>query len=419
MKQAAAQGQPPLSNNIRKGIDQMSTSAESVEQVQEDFIPLCVPEIRGNEWQYIKDCLDTNFVSSVGVYVNRFERMVAGYVGTSHGVATASGTAALHVALLVAGVEPDDEVLVSALTFIAPANAIRYVGAWPVFIDADPTYWQMDEQKVVNFLEQECRWANSELRNKTSGRRIKAILPVHILGHPVDMRRILELAQKYDLRVVEDATESLGAKYRERMVGHLGDIGCFSFNGNKTITAGGGGMMCIDDQEWAKHAKYLSTQARDDTQEYIHENIGYNYRLTNIQAALGVAQMEKLDEYIGIKREIAQRYTSALTGTPGITCAQEAPWAFSTFWQYTILIDEERTRINSRQVIHELGQRNIQARPLWGPINEQRPYRDCQAYQIEVTPRLYREALSLPSSVGLREADQTRVVAAVRDILEA
>jgi len=194
------------------------------------FIPLCVPEIRGNEWAYIKECLDTNFVSSIGVYVDRFERDIAARVGTRYAVATASGTAALHIALLVAGIQPDDEVLVSTLTFIAPVNAIRYVGAYPVFVDAEPDYWQMDVHKAIEFLEDECQWINGELRDKATGRRVKAIVPVGILGHPVDMDPLIAIARKYKLMIIEDATESFGAKYKGRMAGRLGDIACLSFD---------------------------------------------------------------------------------------------------------------------------------------------------------------------------------------------
>ena len=220
-----------------------------------ESIPLCVPAIGGNEWAYLKECLDTTFVSSVGPFVDRFEREVAARVGTRFGVATASGTAALHTALMVAGVKPEDEVLVSTLTFIAPANAVRYAGAWPVFIDAEPEYWQMDPEKVKTFLERDCVWKQGALLNKATGRRVRALLPVHVLGHPVDMDPMLELARKYNLLVIEDATECLGAAYKGRATGHLGDIACFSFNGNKIITTGGGGMIVTDREDWASRGE--------------------------------------------------------------------------------------------------------------------------------------------------------------------
>lgn len=395
------------------------------------FIPLCVPEIRGNEWTYIKECLNTNWVSSVGAFVDRFERELAAFVGTEYAVATVNGTAALHIALLVTGVQPDDEVLVSTLTFIAPANAIRYVGAWPVFIDAEPEYWQMDLQKMVDFLEQECRWKNGALYNKNSGRQVKAIVPVHVLGHPVDMAPLLEAARKYNLIVIEDATESLGAKYlragreqpitegeqavsfsqRPPYVGSLGDIACFSFNGNKIITTGGGGMIVTDNEVWARRAKYLTTQAKDDPLEYIHHEIGYNYRLTNTQAAMGCAQLEQLDEYIATKRRIAATYTQALTDVPGITPMREAPWAFSIYWMYTVLVDQVQYGIDSRALLQQLDRARIQTRPLWQPIHQSEAYKNCYIpYGGKVSEQLNRQALSLPCSVGLESQDQQHVI---------
>jgi perosamine synthetase len=304
------------------------------------FVPLIVPEIRGNEWRYVKECLDTNWVSSGGGYVDRFERLMAERAGTKFAVATVNGTAALHIALLLAGVERDDEVLVSALTFIAPANAIRYANAWPVFIDAEPCYWQMDPTRVVDFLERGCHWDGQALRNRQTGRRVKAILPVHILGHPVDLDPILAVAEKYALPVIEDATEGLGARYKGKNLGGIGQAGCFSFNGNKIITTGGGGALVTDNAEWAARAKYLTTQAKDDPVEYIHGAIGYNYRLTNLLAAMGCAQMEQLDDFIEAKRQIANRYLEPLATLPGLRLPQEADWAFSTFWMYTIQVDQ-------------------------------------------------------------------------------
>ena len=377
-------------------------------------IPLSVPEIHGNEWKYVKECLDSNWVSSAGPFVDRFERMVADYVGTHHSVATVNGTAALHMALLVAGVEPDDEVLVPALTFIAPANAVRYAGAWPIFVDAEPAYWQMDAQKVTDFLEHRCLWTNSELRNKNSGRRVRAIVPVHILGHPCDMDPIVDLARKFKLVVIEDATESLGAMYKERMVGHLGDIACFSFNGNKVITTGGGGMIVTDNVAWAEKARYLSTQAKDNPVEYIHKEIGYNYRLTNIQAALGCAQMERLACFIEKKRSIATQYQGSLRSIPGITSMPEAPWARSIFWMYTVLVNESAYGQDSRTLMQRLAGHDIQTRPLWQPLHRSPAYSHAEVYGGEVADALNHSALSLPCSVGLPEADIRTVTEAIK-----
>jgi perosamine synthetase len=373
------------------------------------FIPLCVPEIQGNAWAYVKECLDSNWVSSVGPFVDRFERELAAYTGTQHAVAAVNGTAALHTALLVAGVQPDDEVLVSTLTFIATANAIRYCNAWPVFIDAEPNTWQMDAQKARRFLQENCRQENGHLYNKTTGRRVRAILPVHILGHPVDMDPILELARAHQLPVIEDATEALGACYQDRRVGSLGDIACFSFNGNKIITTGGGGMIVTNHDSWARKAKYLTTQAKDDPLEYVHHEIGYNYRLTNLQAALGCAQMEQLDEHIAAKRRIARRYREALEHVPGITPMPEAGWATSIFWMYTILVNETAYGMDSRALLRRLEDAGIQSRPLWQPIHLS-PAHAGHTYTCPVAEDLYRRALSLPCSVGLTEAQQAKVI---------
>lgn len=395
----------------------MSMSYEPGAPTSAEVVPLCVPEIRGNEWKYIKECIDTSWVSSVGSFVDRFEEELAAYVGTKYAVATVNGTAALHMALLVAGVQPDDEVLLSTLTFIAPANAIRYAGAWPVFIDAEPDYWQMDPQKVVNFLNEECEWHHGQLRNKVTGRRVKAIMPVHILGHPCDMDPILEAARKYNLVVIEDATESLGAKYKGQMAGHLGDIACFSFNGNKIITTGGGGMIVTDNEAWAQKAKYLTTQAKDDALEYVHHEIGYNYRLTNIQAAMGCAQLEQLREYIVTKRQIAARYDQAFEGVPGITPMREAAWASSIKWMYTVLVDEAQFALDSRALLRQLGQIKIQTRPLWQPLHLSQAHKKSQSYHCDVAEQLNQEALSLPCSVGLTASEQERVIEFCRSLL--
>lgn len=379
-----------------------------------DFIPLCVPEIRGNEWTYLKECLDTNFVSSVGPFVDRFERDLATQVGTKHAVACVNGTAALHTSLLVTGVEPDDEVLISTLTFIAPVNAIRYLGAWPVFIDAEPQFWQMDAQKLADFLATSCEWKDGALRNKITQRRVRAVMPVHILGHPCDIDPILELARKYDLVVIEDATESLGAKYKGRSVGHLGDIACLSFNGNKLITTGGGGMIVTDNEALARKAKYLTTQAKDDPLEFVHNEIGYNYRLTNIQAALGVAQVEKLDEYIECKRTIHRMYADGLKEIPGLTPMGEAEWAFSTFWMSTVLVDETRFGIDSRSLMRRLDALNIQSRPLWQPTHLSPAHRGAYVTDCSTAEKLNRDALSLPSSVGLKPHEVNRVIEGIK-----
>jgi perosamine synthetase len=313
------------------------------------------------------------------------------------------------IALLVTGVKPGDEVLVSTLTFIAPANAIRYAGAWPVFIDSEPDYWQMDPQRVVDYLEKACQWQNGELRNRTTGRPVKAIIPVHILGHPVNLTPILELARKFNLAVIEDATESLGAKYEGRSTGSLADMACFSFNGNKIITTGGGGMMTTDNEAWARRAKHLTTQAKADPIEYLHDEIGYNYRLTNMQAAMGCAQLEQLDDYVAKKRHIAETYIEAFKELPGITPMREAPWAFSNFWMFTLLVDARSFGGTSRQLLRILSEKRIQSRPLWQPIHLSPAHSGGEPRPCRIAEMLYANGLSLPCSVGLKDEDLGRV----------
>jgi perosamine synthetase len=377
-------------------------------------IPLCVPVLGGNEWHYVKECLDTGWVSSVGRFVDRFEEAMGAYIGQKCAVATVNGTAALHVALLVAGVCPKDEVIVSTLTFIAPVNAIRYAGAWPVFVDAEPDYWQMDPERIEQFIKERCVWDGKELRNRGTGNRVKAILPVHILGHPVNMRPIVELAKEYGLAVVEDATESLGARYEGQKVGSIGGIACFSFNGNKLITTGGGGMIVTGDEEWASRARYLTTQAKDDPVEYEHHAIGYNYRLTNVQAALGCAQMEHLDDYVAAKRRIARGYLEALSGVPGVTCMRQAAWAESAFWMFTIRVDPVKFGLESRALLRRFAAAGIQTRPLWQPMHCSRAHAGRETIGGEVAEALWAECLSLPCSVNLTEEQAARVVAVIQ-----
>lgn len=381
-------------------------------------ISLCVPYLGGNELAYLEECIRTNFVSSVGPFVERFERAVAAYVGRRHAVATVSGTAALHVALLVAGVETDDEVIVPTLTFIAPVNAIRYAGAWPVFIDAESSHFQMDVGRLNEFLELHCERSGGVLRNRATGRRVRAIMPVHVLGHPVDMDPVLELARQYGLAVVEDATESLGAQYKGRMVGTLGASACFSFNGNKLITTGGGGMLVTDDAELAKRARYLTTQAKDDATEFIHGAVGFNYRLTNVAAAMGCAQMERIDQHIAAKRQIAARYDEYFAKIPGVRPMRQAPWASSVFWLYTILLDAEVFPGSSRPLMRALEARGVQSRPLWQPVHMSPAHTPNDA-RCPVAELLQRDALSLPSSVGLCMEDQRRVMEVIGEFAAA
>ena len=384
---------------------------------QAERIPLAVPHLGGNEWAYIKGCLDTGWVSSVGPFVERFERDFAAYLGAKHAVATASGTAALHVALLVAGVQPDDEVLMPSFTFIAPANAVRYAGAWPVFLDAEPATWQMDLEWLRSFLETHCEASYGTLRNRESGRRIGAILPVHVLGHPVDLAPVLGLAAQYNVPVVEDAAEALGASYRGRPLGRFGRLAAFSFNGNKVMTTGGGGMIVTDNEALAEHARYLTTTAKDDAAEGVHGRVGFNYRLTNIQAALGCAQLEQLEGFLAAKRRIAARYETGLTGIPGLGLMPQADWAKSAFWLYSVRIEAGRAACGARELRRHLAARGIDTRNFWQPLHLSPAHAGAQTLGGEVAETLYDEVLSLPCSTDLSEAAQDSVIAAIRSIL--
>ena len=381
------------------------------------LIPLSVPEIRGNEWKYVKECLDTGWVSSVGPFVERFEREMATYVGANYAVALINGTAALHTALKVIGIEPNDEVIVSNLTFVAPVNAIRYCQAHPVLIDASPATWQMDVDKVERFLAQECYTEGKACYNRRTRRRVRAILPVHILGLACEIDRIVELAQRYGLLVVEDAAEALGVRFRGRHVGTFGDMGIFSFNGNKVITAGGGGMLVTNNRRYAEYARYLTTQAKDDALEYVHNEIGYNYRLSNIQAAVGVAQLERLDEFVSRKKAIARAYHQALYDFHAVATMPTPPHCEPTYWLYSILLSPGTTLERRKSVIQHLQNKGIGARPLWHTIHDLPAYRDCQGYQIENSVHLYERGVSLPSSVGLAPGDLEKCVAGLKEIL--
>jgi perosamine synthetase len=375
-------------------------------------IPNAVPHLAGNEWKYLKECLDTNWVSSVGPFVDRFEREVARYVGVPHAVATVNGTAAIHVALLAAGVRPDDEVLLPAFTFVATANAVAYCGAHPVFLDSEATSWGIDPAEVARFLEAHGRVEGDRVVNRGSGRVIRALLPVHLYGHPCDLDPLLALARRFPMAVVEDAAEALGARYRGRAVGADGLAGCLSFNGNKIITTGAGGMVLSRDEATAARVRRLTTQARGDAIEFVHDEIGFNYRLSNLHAALGVAQLEQLDAFVEDKRATAAFYRGALGRVDGVRPFAEAPWARSTYWMASVLLDEQRCA-DVPALIRDLNAAGIQARPLWRPLHLQPAFRAAQRGETAVAERLHARGLSLPCSVGITPEERQDVVDAL------
>jgi perosamine synthetase len=314
------------------------------------------------------------------------------------------------VALLVAGVEPGDEVLVPSLTFIATANAIRYCGAHPVFMDSEVRSWGMDPDKVADFLARECTVTGDRVVDRATGRTVRAVLPVHLYGHPVELEPLLALCARYPLALVEDAAEALGARYRGRRVGAHGRVGCLSFNGNKIITTGGGGMVLTGDAALARRARVLTTQGRRPGPEWIHDEIGYNYRLTNLHAALGVAQLEQLDAFIAAKRETARVYAAALERLGGAEPLAERPDTTATFWLFSAALDPARYG-DVRRLIAAAVAEGIELRPLWFPLHRQPVFAAERAWRVEVADDLWARGVSLPSSVGITAEARERVIA--------
>jgi len=379
-----------------------------------DFIPLSVPSIRGNEWKYIKECLDTEWVSSAGKYVSLFEKRIAEYTGVRHSVAVMNGTAALHISLMLSGVKDGDEVIVPTLTFISPINAVRYVNAFPVFMDADEFY-NMDNVRVIQFIREETVFRDGFSWNKMTGRRVSAIIPVHIFGNAVWLDDLIEECKQRNIKVIEDATEALGTRYlrgkfKGKHTGTVGDFGCLSFNGNKIITTGGGGIILTNNEELADRARYLTTQAKDDEVRYIHDEVGFNYRLTNIQAALGVAQLEQLPEYIRIKKQNYFYYKDKIEATSGLTLAEMPDYADNNHWLYSLQIDSATYGKDREALMKHLSDHQIQTRPVWYLNHLQKPYRQFQAYQIDHAYHLVENTLNIPSSVRLSTREVDRII---------
>lgn len=383
------------------------------------MIPLSVPHISGNEWRYIKECLDTEWVSSAGKYVDKFESDIRAYTGAGHAIACTNGTAALQVALRVVGVVPGDEIIIPTLTFIAPVNVARYLGTEPVFMDCDK-YYNIDVGKTTEFIINETVFRDGYTFNKRTDKRISAIIPVHIFGNAVDLEQLIPVCRKRNIKIVEDATESLGTYYvsggiKDKFTGTAGDIGCYSFNGNKIITTGGGGMIVTDNGDYAGEARYLTTQAKDDPVRYIHNEVGYNFRLTNIQAAMGVAQLEKLPEYIEIKKRNYRLYQEMIDAIPGLHLAQTPGYAHSNHWFYSLQIDENVYGKKRDELMAYFSENGIQTRPVWYLNHLQKPYRHCRSYKIEKAYKLLEKTLNVPCSVGLDRADIEKVVGVLRN----
>lgn len=384
-----------------------------------NFIPLSIPNFEGNEKKYVNEALDQGWVSTGGAYITKLEQEMAKFLNAENVAACQSGTSAIHLSLIEAGVMPGDVVLVPPLTFIAAVNPVKYQQAIPVFIDCDDSFC-MDPVKLECFLENECDSTGQRITYKD--RPVKAIIVVHIFGNMADMVAIMNIAKKYNLTVIEDATEALGTMYTDGQfkgmyAGTIGDFGTYSFNGNKIITTGGGGAVTARSAEAVDHMRYLSTQAKNDPHYYIHDEIGYNYRMTNLQAALGVAQMEELPEFIRRKQKNHELYCELFEGFELGKMIGFREGTSSNKWFYSLEINRDKVKASMREIITALEEKGIQTRAIWGLINEQHPYEDADTYKIEKARYYAVRILNLPCSTQITEDEIRHVVTEVKTVL--
>lgn len=384
------------------------------------FIPLSVPNFEGNEEKYVSDAIKSTFVSTVGSYVSMMEKKLAEFLEVSNVAVCQSGTSALHLAMVEAGVKPGDVVLVPPLTFIAAVNPVKYQFATPVFIDCDDSFC-LDPVKLGSFCEEACVWDGEVL--KYNGSAVKAVVVVHVFGNLADMEAITDIASRFNLKVIEDATEALGTKctagrFAGKYAGTIGDFGAYSFNGNKIITTGGGGAITSNRPELVDHIRFLSTQAKTDSHYYIHDEVGYNYRMTNLQAALGVAQLEELPEFIRRKQRNYDLYKKEFEDFEYGYLMPFREGTESNKWFYSICIDRNKITTSLRDIISELEKKNIQTRAIWGLINEQKPYEGEVTYKLEKAPYYAGRILNIPSSTQITEEEIKHVAYEVKELLK-
>lgn len=364
-----------------------------------DFVPLSVPKFIGNEKKYLNECIDTTFVSSVGQFVDRFEKDMAAYTGAKRAVVCVSGTNALHMAMMLAGVERDDEVLTQALTFIATCNAIAYIGAHPVFLDVDRSTMGLSPDAVKEWLVKNAEIRNGQCYDKNTNCRVKACVPMHTFGHPVRIEELAAICADWHIELVEDAAESIGSKYKGIHTGLFGKVGALSFNGNKTITTGGGGMLLFMDEELGALAKHLTTQAKVPHRwEFKHDHIGYNYRMPNINAALGCAQLEHLDEFIADKRETAKAYAEFFKNVEGIEFFTEPENSFSNYWLNVVILPDHDKQL---EFLQETNDNGVMTRPIWELMNRLPMFEHCQHDDLKNTIWFADRVVNIPSSVRL------------------
>lgn len=364
-----------------------------------DFIPLSVPKFVGNEKKYLEECIDTTFVSSVGKFVEYFEEEMAKYTGAKKAVVCVSGTNALHMSLILCGVERDDEVLTQALTFIATCNALSYIGAYPVFIDVDKSTMGLSPNALKEWLIKNSEIKNGVCYNKNTGRKVKACVPMHTFGHPTRIEELAQICAEYHIELVEDAAESIGSRYKGRHTGTFGKVGIISFNGNKTITTGGGGMMLFQDEELGKLAKHITTQAKVPHRwEFIHDYIGYNYRMPNINAALGCAQLEHVDEFVASKRQVAKEYAAFFKNIDGIDFFVEPENSFSNYWLNAVILENKAAQLEFLEYTNDNG---IMTRPIWELMSRLVLFKNCENDGLKNTIWFADRVVNIPSSVRL------------------
>jgi len=364
----------------------------------DDFIPLHEPKFIGNEKKYLNECIDSTFVSSVGKFVDKFEKDFASYVGSKYAIATVNGTAALHISLLLAGVKDDDEVITQPLTFIATCNAISYCKAKPIFIDVDIDTMGMSPTSLKEFLEKNCEIIDDKCINKTTKKVIKACVPMHTFGHPCKIDEIKNICEKWKISLVEDAAESLGSYYKGKHTGTFGKISAFSFNGNKIITSGGGGVIVTDDEALAKRAKHITTTAKiPHSYEYVHDEVGYNYRLPNLNAALLVAQMENLDKFLSSKKDLATIYKEYFSSI-NIDFVEEPNDCISNYWLQAIKLENKKQR---DEFLEFSNKNKVMTRPIWKLCSELEMFEKCQKDELKNAKYLEERVVNIPSSVRL------------------
>ena len=374
---------------------------QSVIGVRESFTPLHIPIFDEREVELLRECVESNFVSSVGAFCDRFEVALAEYTGAKRAVLCVNGTSALHLALRVAGVEEGDEVLIPSLSFVATANAVRYAGAVPHFVDCEDQHFGVDPEKLRTHLHAISEQKEGVTYNRETGRAIRCVVPMHAFGHPVLINELLAVAKEFGLKMVEDAAESLGSFYQGQHTGTFGECGILSFNGNKVITTGGGGAILFNDDALADRAKYLSTTAkRPHKWEFFHDEMGYNYRMPALNAAMGCAQMEKLPKLLEQKRALAERYAAAFKGTEGVRFLEEPEGCHSNYWLNTLVLDE--TSVDQRDdFLDATNSQNVMTRPVWTPLHLLPMYADCPRMSLEVTESVAKRLVNIPSTAGL------------------